>query len=139
MSIIFCIMLSNGWDSSYWSLFHWFKFCLRPQTGYENKTTIHQPWIFTGRTDAEAPIFCPPDVKNQLIGKTLMLGMIESRRRRTQQRMRWLHGITYPKDMNLSKLWEIVEGREVWHAAVHGFAESDKLSNWTATIHQWFK
>ena len=68
-------------------------------------------------------------MKNQLIGKTLMLGMIESRRRRTQQRMRWLHGITYPKDMNLSKLWEIVEGREVWHAAVHGFAESDKLSN----------
>ena len=56
--------------------------------------------------------------------KTLMLGKIEGRRKRGQQRMKWLDGINDPMDMNLSKLLEITEGRKAWHAAVHGVTMS---------------
>ena len=79
-----------------------------------------QPWIFIGRTDAEAAILWPPDVKSQLIGENPDAGKDWRQEEKRAAEDRWLESVTDSMDTSLSKLQEIVKDRETWHAAVHG-------------------
>ena len=87
-----------------------------------------QPWIFTGRTDAEAET---PDIS---LEKSLKMGKIEGRRRGGHQRMWWLDGIIDAINMNLGKFWEMLRDREAGHAAAHGITKSQtQMGDWTVT------
>ena len=97
----------------------------------------NQPWIFIGRTEAEAEalVLWQPDERSWLIGKTQRLGKIEGRKRKGPQRTRWLDDIIDSMDVSLSKLRKIVKDWEAWRASVHEVAKTQtQVSNWITTI-----
>ena len=96
----------------------------------------NNPWILIGRTEAEVEALATWSKEPTHWGKKIPdVGKIESRRRRGQQRMKWLDSLIGLMDMSLSKLMEIVKDREAWHTTVHGVAKSQtQLRDWTITI-----
>ena len=133
---------AGSWRIDAFKLWCWRRLLKRPLDSKKIKPINpkwNQPWIFIWRTDAEAeaPILWPLDAESRLIGNDADAGK-DWRQEKWMgwQRIRSLDGITDSMYMSLSKLWDLVKDRELWHAAIHGVAKSD-MTYWLNNSHRW--